>query len=253
MTSIEAPKSCPSCSATLYREKDQLFCPNNIDCPAQSQGKIINFCKKLKIKGFGQATLNTLGFAQVRDLLYMSPELGVEHGLSEHMATKLTKVLQDRLNQGIDYRDFIGAMSIPLIGDSASSKLQVSSIDDITYEVCKKCGLGDKASSNLVEWVELEWPILKQEGFNDFITYNNKIQKAESNGVTVVITGKLNDFKNRTEAKKYLESLGFSVKSSVTKNTDYLICEDGTTGSSYKKATSLNIPITTIKSLEDNK
>lgn len=153
MNTILAPEQCPSCSSNLVRIKDQLFCPNESSCPAQSTGKLINFCKKLKIKGFGEATLSTLGFAQVRDLLYMSPELGVEHGLSEHMATKLTKVLQDRLNQGIDYREFIGAMSIPLIGDSASSKLQVSSIDDITYDVCKSCGLGDKAASNLVEWV----------------------------------------------------------------------------------------------------
>lgn len=248
---INAPTECPSCGSTLERVNDQLFCYNSNNCPAQSSGKLINFCKKLKIKGFGASTLSTLGFSNINDLLYLTPELGQEHGLSEHMAKKLTLVVQERLNSGIDYREFLSALSVPLLGDSASSKINVDSINNITYEQCKSDGLGDKVTDNLIEWLELEWPELEPL-WHKYLTYNNKIQNVDNNGKTVVITGKLNEFKNRTEAKKHLESLGFSVKSSVTKNTDYLICEDGTTGSSYKKATSLNIPITTIKSLEDN-
>jgi len=249
MTSIVAPTKCPSCSSKLERVNDQLFCRNTSSCPAQSSGKIINFCKKLKIKGFGPSTIEKLELQDINDLLTYSPKYGMAMGLSEHMATKLHSTIQDRLKQGIHYQEFLSAVSIPLLGDSASSKLTLNSLEDISYEVCKECGLGDKVSSNLVEWHTLDWPNMIEWDKYLVFSNNNKIQ---TNGTTVVITGKLNDFKNRTEAKKYLEGLGFSVKSSVSKNTDYLICEDGTQGSSYKKAIQLNIPITTIKSLEDN-
>lgn len=249
---IVAPSDCPSCGALLEQVNNQLFCPNSTGCPAQSSGKLINFAKKLKIKGFGEATNSKLGFSHPNDFTYLNPELGIEHGLSEHMATKLTNVVSAVLEKGIVYKDFLAACSIPLIGSAATDKLNVTSIEELTFETCKACGLGDKASENLSEWVQLEWPTYKPcwESYLLFPT-NNKSQET-SLGITVVITGKLTDFKNRSDATRHLESLGFTVKSGVTKTTDYLICEDGTTGSSYKKAVQLNIPITTIKNLEDN-
>jgi DNA ligase (NAD+) len=64
-----------------------------------------------------------------------------------------------------------------------------------------------------------------------------------------VITGKLDDFKNRNEAGEYLRSLGFKVTTSISKNTDYLVDETGKSSSKRTKAESLNIPIVTIKQL----
>jgi DNA ligase (NAD+) len=67
----------------------------------------------------------------------------------------------------------------------------------------------------------------------------------------VVITGKLNDYKNRNEAKAYLEGLGFSVKPSVTKKTDYLVDEEGRKSSSRTKAESYGVTITSINELQN--
>ena len=70
----------------------------------------------------------------------------------------------------------------------------------------------------------------------------------------VCITGKLNDFKNRNLAKTYLESFGFTVTTSITKKTDYLVDEEGRKSSKSTKADSLGIPILTIKDiLKENK
>ena len=45
---------------------------------------------------------------------------------------------------------------------------------------------------------------------------NSPGTNTDKNSITVCITGKLKDFKNRNDAAKYLESLGYTVTDSVT-------------------------------------
>jgi NAD-dependent DNA ligase len=248
---IISPTDCPSCGSNLELVNDQLFCRNTDDCPAQSTKKLQNFCKKLKMKGFGEVTLEKLGLVSFNDLLDLDDKQAISRGLSEHMANKLIDVIQTRLELGISPNDFLAAMSIPLIGDGAMRKLSFDKIEDITYDTCKNSGIGDKAARNLIEWID--------HNNNTIVRWSNyfKIIKSqtptESNGYVLCITGKLIDFKNRSEAGKFLEARGYEVKTSVTKAVTHLICEDGTTGSSYQKAIKNGIIITTIKNLlEDN-
>ena len=63
-------------------------------------------------------------------------------------------------------------------------------------------------------------------------------------GVNFVITGSVEHFANRGEAKEQIESLGGKVTGSVTSKTSYLINNDVTSASSKnKKANELGIPI----------
>ena len=63
---------------------------------------------------------------------------------------------------------------------------------------------------------------------------------------TFVITGDLNEFKNRKELQLKIEALGGKVTGSVTKKTNYLINNDILSESSNnKKAKELGIPIIT--------
>ena len=65
-------------------------------------------------------------------------------------------------------------------------------------------------------------------------------------GKTFVITGSLEKFANRDEAKERILSLGGKVAGSVSKKTDYLINNDILSGSSKnKKAKELGVPIIT--------
>lgn len=245
---ILAPTSCPSCGSILERVKDQLFCRNSDDCPAQSTKKLQNFCKKMKMKGFGEKTIEQLGLVQIDELLTLDATDLMDSGLSDHMADKLIGVVEDRLNLGISPNDFLAAMSIPLIGDGAMRKLTFDSIESITYDMCKSAGIGDKAARNLIEWIENNPNSIR--GWSKFFKITkSQTADVQSNGKIVCITGKLNDFKNRSEAGTFLASQGFEVKTSVTKAVTHLICEDGTTGSSYKKAVANGITITTIKEL----
>ena len=65
-------------------------------------------------------------------------------------------------------------------------------------------------------------------------------------GKTFVITGSLEHFSNREEAKETVEKLGGRVAGSVSKKTDYLINNDiASSSSKNKKAKELGIPIIT--------
>lgn len=243
---ILAPTNCPSCGYVLERVNDQLFCRNSANCSAQTNKKLQNFCSKLKIKGFGEATLNTLSFSTLTDLLDYTAELGVELGLSPKVASNLEESLNSVLERGISPNDFIAACSIPLIGDGAMRKVKITRIRDINETSCSS--LGEAATKNLLDWVNTQWVDMESHWEQFLVTAPIK-EEVVSKGITVCITGKLDDFKNRADAAEFLTNKGYEVKSSVTKQVQVLICEDGTQGSSYKKALSNNIKITTIKKL----
>ena len=84
--------------------------------------------------------------------------------------------------------------------------------------------------------------------FDNFI--NNTVKKEEKTGEQIfrnmnfVITGSVEHFANRAQAKEFIESLGGKVTGSVTSKTNYLINNDTTSNSSKnKKAKELGIPI----------
>ena len=107
-------------------------------------------------------------------------------------------------------------------------------------------GIGPVIAGNLVDYFQKEENNQKL----DQLLCHLRIQKEEKTGEQIfagmnfVITGSLNHFSNRSEAKNLIESLGGKVTGSVTKKTAYLINNDQTSGSSKnKKARELGIPI----------
>jgi len=250
MKKIEPPSQCPSCGSQLEQVNDQLFC-RNPDCDAKSSKKLEHFAKTLKIKGLGPKTIEKLPLTSIPDIYSMSKEEIISE-IGEKLGTKLYDQIE--ISKSADLTTLLPAFSISLIGSSASKKLTkvVTNISDITYEKCVDAGLGPKSCTNLLDWYHDE--------FCDNLEYLPFSFEAEvqeempSIGKTVCITGKLNDFKNRNLAKEFLESFGFTVTTSVTKKTDYLVDEEGRKSSKSTKAESLGIPILTIKEiLKENK
>ena len=65
-------------------------------------------------------------------------------------------------------------------------------------------------------------------------------------GLTFVITGKVCRFENRDAFTAYVERQGGKVSGSVSKKTDFLVCNDGDSASSKaKKAAELGVPVLT--------
>jgi NAD-dependent DNA ligase len=245
---ITQPENCPVCNSSLVMVKDQLFCRNK-ECSAQSAKKLEHFCKTVKMKGFGPVALSKLDFESILDI-YTFSESTYKELLGDTIGAKLFKEV--RLSEkNTDLQQVLAGLSIPLFGATASSKLCefIDSIDDINKETCTMAGLGEKVTNNLLEYVGSDEFKKLQKLLRKFKVGSKKVE-TPSLGQTVCITGKLNDYKNRSEAAKYLTSLGFTVVDSVTKTTNILINEEDRESSKLTKAISLGIRVTTIKDLE---
>jgi len=237
---IEIITNCPSCGSDLEQVNSQLFC-RNVSCPAQSVKKIEAFAKKMKIKGLGPASIQKLELESVLDI-YFSTEDTLIEVLGEKVGTKVFKEIQNSKN--VRFSTLVSALSIPLIGDTAAKKVAVeyNSFRDI-MEGSNELPLGEKASDNLFGWL-LDNEEMALE-LDSLMSYTAASAAVEQKG-SVCITGKLKDFSNRNSAKEILESHGYTVTSSVSSKTAYLVDEEGKPSSKRKKAENLNIPIVSI-------
>ena len=237
---IQIPTTCPCCSYPLELVNDQLFCRNS-GCDAQLGKKLEHFCKVLGIKGMGPKTVAKLSISDITEIYYMDVQQVAEDLSSERTAEKLIDEIQR--SRTADLATVLAAFSIPLIGNTASTKIAnvVTHIDEITYEKCREAGLGEKAATNLVDWLSTEFKEMRE--FLPFSFRSNKQTVSSDTGPTVCITGKLTSFKTKAEASKALTDQGYRVVDSVTKTLDYLVDEADDNSTKRKKADQYGIKI----------
>jgi NAD-dependent DNA ligase len=236
---IQEPALCPACQYTLEKVKDQLFC-RNVACSAQIAKKLEHFSKTLGIKGLGPKTIEKLQLQDLTELFYMSYDEVAEQ-VGEKVATKLLEEIERVKTANL--ATVLESFSIPLVGGTASKKLAavVKNIDEITEEKCKKAGLGEKVTQNILNWLETEYKELKE--FLPF-TYSNYVEP-DTNRQTVCITGKLKSFKKKADAESLLNAAGYTLVDSVTKSLNYLVDEGDSMSSKREKAEQYGITIIT--------
>jgi DNA ligase (NAD+) len=243
---IQIPQTCPSCSSPLERVTDQLFCRNS-ECGAKINKRLEHFAKTLGIKGLGAKTIEKLDLADLTDIFYLDKDEAIAALGSEKIVDKLLNEIERAKLASL--ATVISSMSIPLIGGTAGTKIAgiVRNIDEITLDLCKKAGLGDKAAANLMDWIEIEYAEMKE--FLPFTFDAPSTTPVSTNGQTICITGKLGSYKTKSEATTILIGLGFKVVESVSKTLNYLVDEDNKHSSKRQKADEYGIHI--ITSLKD--
>ena len=228
--------TCPACHSPLVREKDQLFCRND-DCIAKNSRVVEKYCKKVKIKGLGEASIEKLGLASISDIYDL--ELDYLVNILGKNGEKVFNEIQAK--KEIPLQLFLGAQSIPLVGESTSSKI-TKDIEDITFNSLKKDGFGDKAATNLIEW--LDTTII-----TDKIKFTkNEIKANLSPSFKVCISGKIPGM-TKAVAASMLAEYNIAVVNTVNKDIKYLISESKPSVKT-KKAETLNIPVISIGELE---
>jgi len=237
---IKIPTTCPCCDYTLELVNDQLFCRNQA-CSAQLGKKLEHFCKTLGIKGMGAKTLEKLQLTDITEIYYLELDEIIESLGSEKIAVKLLDEINKSRNS--DLATILPAFSIPLVGNTAAQKISkvVNSVEDINTELCRKAGLGEKVTNNLISWLETDFVEMKEFLPFSFKASNKPV--ANVSAKSVCITGKLTSFKTKAEAAKALEQAGFKVTESVTKQTNYLVDEDSKGSTKRTKADELGITI----------
>jgi DNA ligase (NAD+) len=242
MTKIEIPTECPCCAYPLIFVNDQLFCRNTA-CSAQLGKKIEHFTKTLGIKGFGPKTIEKLNLQDLTELFYLDRAETIAALGSEKVADKLLDEIERA--KVADLATVIAAFSIPLVGGTAAKKITdvITSIEEITQETCKAAGLGEKVTANLLNWISVEYPEIKEFMPFSFKSTVKKLVNADAK--RVCITGKLKTFKTKAEAECLLSAAGFINVDSVTKTTDILIDEGDKPSAKRAKAVQYGITIVT--------
>ena len=240
MMQIQAPSKCPSCGSHLEWKNHILYCLNS-DCTSQVGKRIEHFAKVLKIKGLGPVTVVKLGlnsFAELYEVTqdYLEEVLGSEK-LSVKLMEEIEKSKQVSLNQ------LLPAFSIRLIGKTAAEKLSFvcKDITEINKDTCAEAGLGPKATTYLIEWLESSYPKIANLPFSftfDRVAKPKVLQY-------VCISGKLKSFKTKALATEALLGAGYGVKGTLTKQVTILINESGIESSKTKQAKQNGITIIT--------
>lgn len=263
---IEVPHSCPVCGGETKIRKENdiktLYCMND-DCLAKQIKSFTHFVSRdaINIEGLSEATIEKLiakGLVkELADIFHIESfknEITEMEGFGEKSFNNLINSV-NRARKTTATR-LLYSLGLPNIGLSTAklicrkfyddwSKIENASFDELT----EISGIGDVMAnayinffmdeknklivSDLLKEVELEQAV---ENTSEQIFEN----------MIFVITGSVEQFKNRDELKETIEQRGGKVTGSVTQKTNYLLNNDNMSNSSKnKKAKELGIRIIT--------
>ena len=239
-----------------------LFC-HNPHCASQNLRKFVHFVSKkaMDIEGLSEATLEQFiarGWLQDFTDIYRLDEHREEiirmDGFGEKSWQRLWNAIEK--SRSTTFERYLIAMDIPMIGNTASSALgrcfdwSLRAFEvavDTGYDFTQLPDFGETLHNNIHEWFRIEENRILWEELKPMVNIEKKEMNtpaAQDNpfmGKTVVVTGKVEPYtRDGINAKIY--SLGAKAGSSVSKNTDYLICGENA-GSKLAKAQSLGVTV----------
>ena len=262
---IDIPSVCPICGAKTFIQKDNdtevLICTND-DCSGKLLGRFTHFVSKkgMDIAGLSEATLELLiskdylrEFKDIYHLSTHSKELAHLPGMGAKSVEKLLQSIEK--SREVKLENFICALGIPNIGLTASKTIAKYCNGDIynwfnaffnDFDWTKLEDFGSVMAYNMEEYLRSH--VADIENLADemrFVAYEKQqVTNNPFTGKTLVVTGKLNHF-TRDSINEKIASLGAKTAGSVSKKTDYLITNEQSGSSKYKKAVELGVPVIT--------
>ena len=260
---IEIPRVCPVCGGATAVQKDNesevLICTNT-ECSGKLLGRLVHFVSKkgMNIDGLSEATLELLISSQLitefKDIYTLSQHRGklvTLPGMGKKSVEKLLNNIEK--SREVKLENFICALGIPNIGLTASKTIAKHCDGDIyklfnaffnNFDWTKLDDFGSVMANNIEEYLRSH--VADVEALADEMHFikpeKNVISENVFNGKNVCVTGKLINF-TRDSINEKLTSLGAKPVGSVSKTTDYLICNESSSSSKYKKAADLGVPV----------
>ena len=262
-SNLEIPHICPVCGeeARVIQENEveSLYCMNP-DCVAKKIKAFTLFVSRdaMNIDGLSEATLEKFiakgfihDFGDIFEIAKHREEIVTMEGFGEksydNLIASIDKAKETTLAK------VIYSLGISNIGLSNARVICRHFDDDLDKirtaeeeEISAIDGIGPVIAKSLTKYFKDPENNRKLDHLLGYL-HINKEEVSENQtlaGMNFVITGSLEYFSNRGEAKKLIESLGGKVTGTVTGKTNYLINNDTTSNSSKnKKARELGIPI----------
>lgn len=261
---IEIPKNCPVCNHETEIIDNNgvkyLSCPNDF-CHAKFIKKLDLFTSRnaMNIDGISEQILTRLfkenmvnEFSDLYHLDRYKDAIINFDGFGLKSYNNMIKSIEK--SRKVKLANFIYALGISEIGFSRAKLIckkfdnDIEKVRNLTFEDLNNIdGLGEVIANKWVEtfnnpdFIKSFEDVLKELEFIDVKT--NK-EESKLDNLTFVITGSVNNFKNRDELIEYIENLGGKVVKAISNNVDYLINNDVTsTSTKNKKAKELGIKI----------
>jgi DNA ligase (NAD+) len=263
---LDIPHSCPVCGGEARIKNDNdiktLYCMND-DCLAKQIKSFTHFVSRdaINIEGLSEATLEKLIakglIKELADIFHVEKfrdEIVEMEGFGEKSFKNLTASVKK--SRKTTAARLLYSLGIPNVGLSNAklisrkfgnnwSKIQNAAFEDL-IEIG---GIGDVMANAYVKFFSDE----KRKVIVEDLLREVELEEAEENNepqvfenINFVITGSVEQFKNRDELKEEIEKRGGKVTGSVTSKTNFLINNDNLSNSSKnKKAKELNIKIIT--------
>ena len=257
------PDTCPACGHETEIRKvndvEALYCTNP-DCAAKKIKSFALFASRdaMNIDGLSEATLEKFiargfihDFGDIFEIGKHREEIVEMEGFGEKSFDNLMASLERAKETTL--AKVIYSLGIANIG-LANAKVICRHFDDnlekIRHadeeEISSIDTIGPVIAKSLVDYFKTEGNNEKLDHLMSYLSVKKEEKKGEQifQNMNFVITGSVEHFANRAQAKEFIESLGGKVTGSVTGKTNYLINNDTTSNSSKnKKAKELGIPI----------
>ena len=252
---LPIPEECPVChSATAIHEENgvkALFC-ENASCPAKKIKSFSHFVSRdaMNIDGMSEATIEKL---MNQDMIHEPADLfrldrykdqiiamdGFGEKSYEKMVQSATKAAHTTIIR------FLYSLGIPNVGLSNAGLIcrycaydfdRVLAVSE--EELTQIDGVGAVIAKAVTDYFAVEANRQVVQHLLQYISFekiaDDNVSK-DMEGITFVITGSVEQFKNRKELKELIESHGGKVTGSVTSKTNYLINNDAMSNSTKNK------------------
>ena len=267
---IEPPAECPSCGQPLTEQGNsrELYC-TNVACPAQTVRRLIHWASR------GAADIDAIGPVWIERL----NEAGLLERPSDFYALerdtllsfdRIADISADRMIESIDRSRAVGlrraliGLAIPMASDATAARLcragygKLEEVAEATEEELQQVeDIGPKVAASLRahltrDSTRAELERLRELGVDLDVREEDLPPKVAADaplaGKTVVITGTIADPRSgekipRPTFQRLCERAGATTASSVSANTDMLICGENVGASKTAKAEKLGVEV----------
>lgn len=237
-TVAKPPTYCPECNGGTQFDGENLVCTNTAACPAQIKGRIKNWIKELNLLEWGDTLVEKLvdsgKVGNIADLYLLKvDDISNLDRLGEKTAKKVLDILW--ANNEVALEVFLGALSIPMIGQSTIKAIITAGCDDLTKfgqlgaaEFEQVPGVGPTKAKSLADGLIANQQLILS------ILNNGVVVKVRAvgnlTGKSICFTGSMQN--KRPVLEKMAVDAGADVKGSVGKGLTYLVIADPNSTSS---------------------
>ena len=267
-TALEFITNCPECGNELTKLENEAnhYCFNEDNCLPQVIGRIQHFIsrKAMDIEGLGQETVSLLvrnglvrNCADLYDLKF--EQIVVLERMAEKSASNLIKGILS--SKEIPFERVLYAIGVRHVGETVAKKLathfkSIENLINATFDdLILVDEIGDKIANSLVDFFNDPCNMkmidrLKNIGLNFRSEAINKSVSSVLSNKSFVISGVFKNY-SRDALKRFIETNGGKIVSSVSSKTNFLVAGDKMGPSKKNKAAELGVKIISENELEE--